>query len=90
MLQFLLDVDEQLVLVVKPFVAVAADAAAQTKEFFATVERLSMVEYKVADVALLAAGLDVLWMIERPEPVLVPAVTFHHAGCGPTVAVVAG
>src|SRR3989338_2121198 len=81
---------QALAIVVEAFEAVAAHAAAQAEELLAAVQHLGLLDHHVAGVALLAAGLEVLAVVERPEPVLVAAVGLDDAGGGAAVAAVTG
>ena len=75
---------------VEAFVAMAAHAAAQAENLAAGVERAGHLGDDFLGVALLAAGFDVLLVVQRPEPVFVVAVRLLDAGKRHAVAAVAG
>src|SRR5436305_2114467 len=47
-------------------------------------------ERAIFAVALLAAGLAVLFIVERPEPEWIPAMSFHNIGSSAAITAVAG
>ena len=82
--------DEQLVLIVEALELVAADAALFAVDLLGGVEHRRMLGDGIGGVALLAAGVVVLRIVERPEPVLVAAVRLFHGVERAAVAAVAG
>ena len=59
------------------------------KQILPPAQRLRISQIQVVGVALLAARLNIFSVIQRPEPKLVPAMTFLDAAGRPAVAVVA-
>ena len=82
--------DELFVLIVKAAEAMAADAALCAVQLFALIQNGRVLGDHVARVALLAAGLKILWIVERPEPVFVAAMPFLDGINGAAIAAMAG
>src|SRR5262249_57946183 len=76
-------------LAIEAFVPMAAHASAQTENLAALVQRVRHLRDGFARVALLAAGLDVLLMVQRPQPELVVPMRFFGARKRSPVAAVA-
>src|SRR5690348_3725848 len=79
-----------LALIVEAGVVVAADASAAAEELLGFVERGSVLRPSVGGMALLAAGIVIFGIVERPEPVFIAAVCFFHADERAAIASVAG
>ena len=82
--------DQQLVLIVEALELVAADAALFAVELLGVVQHRSMLGDHVRGVALLAAGVVIFRIVERPEPVLVAAVRLFDRVERAAIAAVAG
>ena len=67
-------------LVVKAFKLVTADAAARPIERLAPVQDRGVLRPGIGRMTLLAAGLEIVAVIERPEPVFISPVRFLNAG----------
>ena len=83
-------VDELLVLIIEAIEAMAADAALLAVELFAFVQDGRVLGDHVRGVALLAAGVVIFGIVERPEPVRIAAMTAIHGVDGAAIATVAG
>ncbi len=66
--------DEFLVLIIEALEAVAADAALFPVQRFRLVQDRGVLGDHVRSVALLASGIKIFFVIQRPEPVFVAAV----------------
>ncbi len=82
--------DELFILIVEAVEAMAADAALRSEELLALIQNRSMLGDHVSRMALLAAGLKIFSIVERPEPVLVAAVPSAHGIDRAAVAAMAG
>ena len=82
-------VDELFVLIIEAMEAVAADAALLAVELLAFVQDGSVLGDHVRGVALLAAGVVIFGIVERPEPVRIAAVSAIHGVDGAAIAAVA-
>src|SRR6185295_12791376 len=68
----------------------ATGAAFDLEQILAVVEDVGHRRHPVLVVALVAARLNVLLVIERPEPVLVTAVRLFNRGCASPITSVTG
>jgi hypothetical protein len=75
---------------VEAFVAMARHAAAQAEDFAPGVQVVGHFGDHLPRVTLLAAGLNVLLVVQRPQPEFVVPVRLLHAGERRSVAAVAG
>ena len=57
-----------------------AHAAALVEKISTEIQRVSALRHAIFRMTLLAAGFGVLFLKQRPEPVLVTAMTLHFAG----------
>ena len=71
-------------------VAMAAGTAANLEQILAAIQHVGALQHAVAVMTLIAPGLHVLFVIERPQPMLVSAVSFFNRGCAAPVAAVTG
>jgi len=70
---------EQVILIVKkPWNLLAADATLLAEEFLSLIEHGGMFGDGVRGVALLASGIVIFGIIQRPEPVFIAAVRALH------------
>ncbi len=80
---------EQVILIVKTLELVAADATLLAEEFLSLIEHGGMFGDGVRGVALLASGIVIFGIIQRPEPVFIAAVRALHGIESAAIAAVA-
>src|SRR5215510_5951057 len=66
----------------------AAGITANLEQVFAAIQHIGALQNAIAVMTLIAPGLDVFFVVERPQPVLVPAVRFFYGSCAAPVAAV--
>ena len=76
---------ESVCFAIEGFIAMATDAAANLKQVLAAIQNIGALEDSVFPVTLVAACLDVLLVVERPEPVFVTPVAFFDRSRSATV-----
>src|SRR5262245_2192382 len=66
----------------------AAGATANLEQVLAAIQPIGTLQTAVTVMTLVATGLDVFLVVERPQPVLVPAMRFfYRSGSAPVAAV---
>src|SRR5579859_7717769 len=77
-------------MIVETLELVASDATLFPVGLFSVIQHRGMLGEHVGGMALLATGVGVLWVIKRPQPVLVAPMRFLHRIKGSPIPAVAG